>query len=58
MDTGGIPVGGLGDSLENVMNSQLSVNLSSLLSGFSYCATGVTTNNSGLVVSYSVTPTA
>ncbi|GHO55701.1 hypothetical protein [Ktedonobacter robiniae] len=58
VDTGGIPVGGLGDSLENVMNSQLSVNLSSLLSGFSYCATGVTTNNSGLVVSYSVTPTS
>lgn len=56
VDSGGIPVTGLVDSLEETVNSQLNVDLSSLLNGFSYCATGVSTNSKGMVVSYSVTP--
>lgn len=56
VDTGGIPVTGLVSNLEETLNSQLNVDLSSLLNGFTYCATGVSTNSKGMTVSYSVSP--
>jgi hypothetical protein len=56
-DLGGVSLASYASSLENQLNQQLTINSSTLPHGFTYCATGVSTENSGVLVTFTATPT-
>lgn len=55
-DLGGVSLASYDASLENQLNQQLSINSSTLPHGFTYCATGVSTEDSGVLVTLTATP--
>ncbi len=55
-DFSNIPVTGFAHSFESHINNQLRMKPEGLPSGFQYCATGVTTEPSGMFVTYAATP--
>lgn len=55
-DLAGVPLTTFSASLENQLNQQLVINSSALPHGFTYCATGVSTENSGVFVTLTATP--
>jgi len=56
-DLAGVSLTSYAASLENQLNQQLTINSSTLPRGFSYCATSVSTEDSGVLVTLTATPT-
>ncbi len=53
IDLQGFPLSVLGQTVENKINEQMQTNVSGLPTGFTYCATGVHTEPTGLFLTYS-----
>lgn len=56
IDVQGFPVPFLAQTVEDKINEQIKVNVSDLPAGFTYCATGVHTETSGIFLTYSAVP--
>ncbi len=56
VDVQGFPLPFLAQTVENKINEQMKLNVSGLPSGFTYCATSVRTETSGLFVTYAAVP--
>lgn len=55
-DLAGVPLTAFSSSLENQLNQQLVINSSALPHGFTYCATNVDTEDTGVFVTLTATP--
>ncbi len=55
-DLGGVALTSYSASLENQLNQQLTLNSSTLPHGFSYCATSVSTEDSGVLITLTAIP--
>ncbi len=56
VDVQGFPLPFLAQTVENKINQQMQLNVSGLPAGFTYCATNVHTETSGLFVTYAAVP--
>ena len=56
VDVQGFPLPFLAQTVENKINQQMQLNVSGLPAGFTYCATSVHTETSGLFVTYAAVP--
>ena len=56
-DLGGVSLASYATSLENQLNQQLTINSSTLPHGFTYCATSVSTEDAGVLITLTATRT-
>lgn len=56
VDVQGFPLPFLAQTVENKINEQMQINVSGLPAGFTYCATNVHTETSGLFLTYAAVP--